>query len=126
MCRPAGRAIVGDESFGPPAGRPKPVGVNALVSPIHLIGLTNVARQSITLCFAGSPANGQKTISYISLLKACFILLIGAIAGWLAGQIVQGTGFGLIGDIVIGIVGAFIASLLFPRLGHSFRCRNCQ
>jgi uncharacterized membrane protein YeaQ/YmgE (transglycosylase-associated protein family) len=45
------------------------------------------------------------------------ILLIGAIAGWLAGQIVQGTGFGLIGDIVIGIVGAFIASWLFPQLG---------
>ena len=45
------------------------------------------------------------------------ILLIGAIAGWLAGQIVRGTGFGLLGDIVIGIVGAFIASLLFPRLG---------
>ena len=45
------------------------------------------------------------------------ILLIGAIAGWLAGQIVQGTGFGLIGDILIGIVGALIASLLFPKVG---------
>jgi uncharacterized membrane protein YeaQ/YmgE (transglycosylase-associated protein family) len=45
------------------------------------------------------------------------ILLIGAIAGWLAGQIVQGTGFGLVGDIIIGIVGAFIASWLFPQLG---------
>ena len=45
------------------------------------------------------------------------ILLIGAIAGWLAGQIVQGTGFGLLGDIIIEIVGAFIASWLFPQLG---------
>ena len=45
------------------------------------------------------------------------ILLIGAVAGWLAGQIVQGTGFGLIGDIIIGIVGAFIAGWLFPQLG---------
>jgi uncharacterized membrane protein YeaQ/YmgE (transglycosylase-associated protein family) len=53
----------------------------------------------------------------ISAESLLVILLIGAIAGWLAGQIVQGTGFGLIGDIVIGIVGAFIASLLFPRLG---------
>jgi len=34
------------------------------------------------------------------------ILLVGLIAGWLAGQIVQGTGFGLIADIGIGIVGA--------------------
>ncbi len=45
------------------------------------------------------------------------ILLVGLIAGWLAGQIVRGTGFGLIGDIAIGIVGAFIASWLLPRLG---------
>ena len=36
------------------------------------------------------------------------ILLVGLIAGWLAGQIVQGTGFGLIADIGIGIVGALI------------------
>ena len=35
------------------------------------------------------------------------ILLVGLIAGWLAGQIVQGTGFGLVGDLIIGIVGAF-------------------
>jgi uncharacterized membrane protein YeaQ/YmgE (transglycosylase-associated protein family) len=45
------------------------------------------------------------------------ILIVGLIAGWLAGKIVQGTGFGLIGDIVIGIIGALIASWLFPRLG---------
>lgn len=45
------------------------------------------------------------------------ILLVGLVAGWLAGQIVQGTGFGLIGDIAIGIVGALIASWLFPKLG---------
>ena len=44
-------------------------------------------------------------------------LLIGAVAGWLAGQIVRGYGFGLIGNIVVGIVGAFIAGWLFPRLG---------
>ena len=45
------------------------------------------------------------------------ILLIGAVAGWLAGLIVRGMGFGLIGDIVVGIVGAFIASWLLPQLG---------
>jgi uncharacterized membrane protein YeaQ/YmgE (transglycosylase-associated protein family) len=45
------------------------------------------------------------------------ILLIGAIAGWLAGKIVQGTGFGLVADIAIGIVGAFIGNWLLPRLG---------
>lgn len=44
-------------------------------------------------------------------------LLVGAAAGWLAGQIVKGYGFGLLGNIVVGIVGAFIAGLLLPRLG---------
>ena len=45
------------------------------------------------------------------------ILFVGLIAGWLAGKIVRGTGFGIIGDILVGIAGALIASLLFPRLG---------
>lgn len=45
------------------------------------------------------------------------ILLIGLIAGWLAGQIVRGTGFGLVADIALGIVGAFIGSWLLPQLG---------
>lgn len=44
-------------------------------------------------------------------------LLVGAIAGWAAGQIVRGFGFGLVGNIVVGIVGAFIAGWLLPRLG---------
>ena len=45
------------------------------------------------------------------------ILFVGLIAGWLAGKIVRGTGFGLIGDILVGIAGALVASLLFPKLG---------
>ena len=45
------------------------------------------------------------------------ILFVGLVAGWLAGKIVQGTGFGIIGDILVGIVGALIASYLFPKLG---------
>lgn len=44
-------------------------------------------------------------------------LIIGAIAGWLAGVIVEGGGFGLLGNMLVGIAGAFIAAWLFPRLG---------
>lgn len=44
-------------------------------------------------------------------------LIIGAVAGWLAGLIVQGFGLGLLGNIVVGIVGAVIAGWLFPFLG---------
>ena len=43
-------------------------------------------------------------------------LVIGAIAGWLAGQLVKGSGFGLVGDIIVGIVGALIAGWLFPQI----------
>jgi uncharacterized membrane protein YeaQ/YmgE (transglycosylase-associated protein family) len=45
------------------------------------------------------------------------ILFVGLVAGWLAGKIVRGTGFGIIGDILVGIAGAFVASFLFPKLG---------
>ena len=45
------------------------------------------------------------------------ILLVGLIAGWLAGQIVRGTGFGIRGDLLMGIAGAFIGSWLIPQLG---------
>ncbi len=44
-------------------------------------------------------------------------IIIGAIAGWLAGILVKGYGFGLIGNIVVGILGAGVAGLLAPRLG---------
>jgi uncharacterized membrane protein YeaQ/YmgE (transglycosylase-associated protein family) len=47
-------------------------------------------------------------------------LLVGAIAGWLAGLIVRGFGFGLLGNIVIGIIGAFLAGWLLPMLGVGF------
>ena len=45
------------------------------------------------------------------------VLFVGLVAGWLAGKIVRGTGFGIIGDILVGIAGALLASLLLPKLG---------
>ena len=42
------------------------------------------------------------------------MLAIGAVAGWLAGQIMSGGGFGLVGNIIVGILGALVAGLLFP------------
>lgn len=44
-------------------------------------------------------------------------LIVGALAGWLAGKLVHGAGFGLVGNIAVGIVGAAIAGWLLPRLG---------
>ncbi len=44
-------------------------------------------------------------------------VVVGAIAGWLAGVIVKGGGFGLLGDIVVGVIGAFIGGWLLAKLG---------
>ena len=44
-------------------------------------------------------------------------LIIGAIAGWLAGVLVEGSGFGLLINMLLGIAGAFIAALSFPKTG---------
>lgn len=43
------------------------------------------------------------------------ILLVGLIAGWLASKLVQGTGLGIIGDIIVGILGAFVGRWLFDH-----------
>jgi uncharacterized membrane protein YeaQ/YmgE (transglycosylase-associated protein family) len=53
---------------------------------------------------------------HLSTESLLIIVLVGLVAGWLAGQIVQGTGLGLLGDIVVGIVGAFIGNWLLPQL----------
>ncbi len=46
-----------------------------------------------------------------------WFLLIGLIAGWIAGQIMKGGGYGIVGDIVVGIVGAMIGGFIFRLLG---------
>jgi uncharacterized membrane protein YeaQ/YmgE (transglycosylase-associated protein family) len=43
-------------------------------------------------------------------------LIVGAVAGWLAGTIVRGGGFGLVGDIIVGIIGAFVGGWLLTQL----------
>lgn len=49
-----------------------------------------------------------------------YVLLVGAIAGWLAGQLFRGFGFGIIGNIVVGILGGFVGYWLLPKIGVSF------
>ena len=52
-------------------------------------------------------------------MELLYTLLIGAVAGWLAGQIMKGSGYGLLVNIILGIVGAFVGSWLFGVLGIS-------
>jgi uncharacterized membrane protein YeaQ/YmgE (transglycosylase-associated protein family) len=48
-----------------------------------------------------------------------WFLIIGIVAGWLAGKIMRGGGFGLIGDLVVGVIGAVLGGFLFGMLGLS-------
>ena len=52
-------------------------------------------------------------------MSLIYFLLIGAAAGWLAGQFMKGRGFGLLGNIVVGLVGALIGGWLLGVLGVS-------
>ncbi len=45
------------------------------------------------------------------------IVIVCIVAGWLAGNIVRGGGYGLIGDLIVGVIGAFIGDWLLPQLG---------
>jgi uncharacterized membrane protein YeaQ/YmgE (transglycosylase-associated protein family) len=46
-----------------------------------------------------------------------WFLVVGLVAGWLAGVLVKGGGFGLVGDLVVGVIGAFVGGFLFSFLG---------
>lgn len=50
-------------------------------------------------------------------MELLYALLVGAIAGWLAGKIMRGGGFGLIINIILGIIGGFVGNWLLPKLG---------
>jgi uncharacterized membrane protein YeaQ/YmgE (transglycosylase-associated protein family) len=52
----------------------------------------------------------------LSTNSLLIILFVGIVAGWLAGKIVDGGGFGLLGDLVVGVIGAFIGNWLLPNL----------
>lgn len=52
-------------------------------------------------------------------MSLIYMLLIGAVAGWLAGKVMKGKGFGLIGNIVVGIIGAVVGGWLLGALGVS-------
>jgi uncharacterized membrane protein YeaQ/YmgE (transglycosylase-associated protein family) len=54
---------------------------------------------------------------YLSNQSMLVIIVVGIVAGWLAGRVMEGGGFGLIGDLLVGLVGAFIGDWLLPKLG---------
>ena len=59
----------------------------------------------------------QQRFNKMELKSILIILVLGAVVGWLAGLIVRGGGFGLIVNIVVGILGAFVGKYIFAQLG---------
>ena len=53
---------------------------------------------------------------HLSNQSLLVIIVVGIVAGWLAGRVMEGGGFGLIGDLIVGLIGAFIGDWLLPRL----------
>jgi len=53
----------------------------------------------------------------MTITDLIIFLVIGAVAGWLAGVIMKGGGFGLVGDIIVGVIGSLIGGWLFGLLG---------
>jgi uncharacterized membrane protein YeaQ/YmgE (transglycosylase-associated protein family) len=54
-----------------------------------------------------------------NMMEFVWFILIGLVAGWLAGLLMKGSGFGAIGDIVLGVLGALVGGGLFRALGAS-------
>lgn len=55
----------------------------------------------------------------MSVENLVIFLLVGVAAGWLAGRVMKGGGFGLFGDMIVGVIGAFLGGWLFGLLGIS-------
>ncbi len=54
-------------------------------------------------------------------MELLWFVIIGIAAGWLAGQIMKGGGYGLVGDLVIGVIGALLGGFLFRMIGiHAY------
>ncbi len=52
-------------------------------------------------------------------MEFVWFILVGLVAGWLAGMLVKGGGFGVVGDIIVGVLGALVGGFLFGFLGFS-------
>ena len=58
-------------------------------------------------------------MSHLATQNLLLFLVVGVVAGFLAGKIMKGSGFGLVGDLIVGVIGAFIGAWLFSALGIS-------
>lgn len=51
------------------------------------------------------------------MIYLLWVIVIGILAGWIAGKIMRGRGFGLLGDLIVGVIGSLLGSFIFGLLG---------
>lgn len=62
------------------------------------------------------------SLGFCGFLQCVWVLFIGGTAGFLAGKVIRGRGYNPAGNVLLGIAGFFLGSLLFGRLGHAGLC----
>lgn len=62
------------------------------------------------------------SLGFCGCLQCIWVLFIGGTAGFLAGQVIRGRGYNPAGNVLLGIAGFFVGSLLFGRLGNAGLC----
>jgi uncharacterized membrane protein YeaQ/YmgE (transglycosylase-associated protein family) len=65
------------------------------------------------------PGTNEEVARRMSRLNLFLFLVIGIVAGWLAERTMKGKGFGPVGDMIVGAIGAYLGGWLFNRLGIS-------
>jgi len=68
------------------------------------------------------PQRGRRVYAFSkkgTAMDFVWFILIGLVAGWLAGQLMRGGGFGIVVDIIVGVIGSLLGGWIFGMLGIS-------
>jgi uncharacterized membrane protein YeaQ/YmgE (transglycosylase-associated protein family) len=82
-----------------------------------LMGIFDIPNQPIRADRVPTTKTQSREETIMEAEGIVITLIVGLVAGWLAGRIVEGTGYGIIGDLVVGVIGALIGGWLLPQLG---------
>jgi uncharacterized membrane protein YeaQ/YmgE (transglycosylase-associated protein family) len=74
--------------------------------------------------FTMNVRHSHRRRAIVSNESILMVIVIGGVAGWLAGLILRGTGYGIIGDIIVGLIGAFVGNWLVRAFHFSVNLGN--
>ena len=94
-----------------------------------MTGYAGIARELLSIARISQRSSLERSspgskVMHLSNQSLLVIIVVGIVAGWLAGRVMEGGGFGLIGDLLVGLIGAFIGDWLLPRTRYPPRGGN--